>query len=191
MLSLEIRPDDRIHLKLTDTVPVFHVEIDIASKTPKQGEHQTDYYPHDVVDAKIRKIRSNTRDNEPSGQIEQEQSTPTENDAHQTTAHGATGHQRTSAENQMIFVSPKHQFIACRAMNSVSPENTFNSQVVHENNRDTQKNKTNLSDQEALPTHVKFENQFLQQLYKNIERLEEFYSKCTLTEQTKSFTNKQ
>ena len=52
------------------------------------------------------------------------------------TAHGATGHQRTSAEDQMILVSRKHQSIASRAINSVSPENTVNSQVVHENKKE-------------------------------------------------------
>ena len=32
----DIRPEERIHLKLHDKIPVFHVEIDLASKTPKQ-----------------------------------------------------------------------------------------------------------------------------------------------------------
>ena len=44
---LENRPDDRKHLKITHSIPVFQVEIDVASKTPKQEEDETDYYPRD------------------------------------------------------------------------------------------------------------------------------------------------
>ena len=51
---------------------MFHVEIDIASKTPKQEEDEPDYYPHDEADENIRKHRSNTPDNQPSSQTEQE-----------------------------------------------------------------------------------------------------------------------
>ena len=39
---LEIRPEDRVHLKLTDTIPI---EIDIASRTPEQAEDEPDYFP--------------------------------------------------------------------------------------------------------------------------------------------------
>ena len=36
--SLEIRIEDRIDLKSADSIPVFQVETEIASKTPKQKE---------------------------------------------------------------------------------------------------------------------------------------------------------
>ena len=42
---LEIRPEDRVHLKLTDTIPIHRIEIDIASRTPKQEEDEPDYFP--------------------------------------------------------------------------------------------------------------------------------------------------
>ena len=42
---LEIRPEDRVHLKLTDTIPIHRIEIDIASRTPKQKEDEPDYFP--------------------------------------------------------------------------------------------------------------------------------------------------
>ena len=42
---LEIRPEDRVHLKLTDTIPIHRIEIDIASRTPKQEENEPDYFP--------------------------------------------------------------------------------------------------------------------------------------------------
>ena len=37
---LEIRPEERVHLKLTDSIPVHLIEIEIASKTPKQEEDE-------------------------------------------------------------------------------------------------------------------------------------------------------
>ena len=51
---LGARLEDGIQLKLTNYIPVFEVETDIASKTPKQEENETDYYPHDEVDENIR-----------------------------------------------------------------------------------------------------------------------------------------
>ena len=40
---LDIRPEERIHLKLNE-IPVFHVEIDLASRTPKQDEEEEEEY---------------------------------------------------------------------------------------------------------------------------------------------------
>ena len=42
---LEVRPEERVHLKLSDFIPVHHIEIEIASKTPKQEEDEPDYFP--------------------------------------------------------------------------------------------------------------------------------------------------
>ena len=42
---LEIRSEEHVHLKLTDSIQVHHIEIDIASKTPKQEEDEPDYFP--------------------------------------------------------------------------------------------------------------------------------------------------
>ena len=89
-----------------------------------------DYYPHGEADENIRKHRSNTPDNEPSRQIGQEQRTPTENDARQMTAHGATVHGKTSAEDQMKFDRVVNaSSLPPRAMSSVSPQNTVILQV--------------------------------------------------------------
>ena len=168
---LEVQPEDRLHLKVTDSLPVFHVEIDIASKTPKQEEDKTDYHPHDEADGNIRKRQSNTPDNELSGQTEQEQPTPTEKDSHQMTAHGAIGHRKTSVEDQMTFIRVVNtSSLPPRAMSSISLENMVNLQVVQENNGDIQKIKSILSDQQAPPTHVKFESQFFQKFHENIKR---------------------
>ena len=42
---LEIRPEERVHLKLTDSIPVHHIEIEIVSKTPKQEDDEPGYFP--------------------------------------------------------------------------------------------------------------------------------------------------
>ena len=42
---LDIKPQDRIHLKLHDTIPVQHIEVDLACQTPKQDEEEDDYDP--------------------------------------------------------------------------------------------------------------------------------------------------
>ena len=40
---LDINHEDRIHLKLNDHIPVHQIEIDLAAKTPKQGDDEEDY----------------------------------------------------------------------------------------------------------------------------------------------------
>ena len=42
---LDINPDNRIHLKLNDQIPVHYIEIDSAAKTPKQDVDEEDYDP--------------------------------------------------------------------------------------------------------------------------------------------------
>ena len=96
---LENQPEDRIHLKLTISIPVFQAESDIASETPEQEEDETDYYPNGEVDENIRKHWTDTPENEPTGQTEQEQQTPSENEAHQMTAHGGTRRRQTSVKD--------------------------------------------------------------------------------------------
>ena len=38
LYRLDINPEDRIHLKLNDQIPVQFIEIDLAAKTPKQDD---------------------------------------------------------------------------------------------------------------------------------------------------------
>ena len=49
---LDINPEDRIHLKLNDQIPVHYIEIDLAAKTPKQDDDEEDYDPDQPQDAK-------------------------------------------------------------------------------------------------------------------------------------------
>ena len=79
MSRLQRRHEDRLHLELKDSIPVFQVEIGIALKKRKQKEDQSDYFPHDEADENIRKHRPNNSDDKESGQKEHEHPTMTEN----------------------------------------------------------------------------------------------------------------
>ena len=41
----DINPQDRIHLKRNDQIPIYHVEFDLEPKTPKQDDSEEDYNP--------------------------------------------------------------------------------------------------------------------------------------------------
>ena len=43
MSRLELNTHDRVHLKLHNSIPVHHIEIDIASKTPKQDDEEEEF----------------------------------------------------------------------------------------------------------------------------------------------------
>ena len=139
LLRLEVGPEDRILLKLADSIPMFQIENDNASKTAKQKEGESDYYPHDEVDEKHQKHRLNTWDDKTSGQNEQEHPTATEIDVHQLTARRDTGYRKTSLKDQVTFVRLANIGpLPPRAMDSVSSSITIKLQVVQENNRDIQ-----------------------------------------------------
>ena len=91
---LQVRREDRMHLKLTDFISVFQVMIDIASKTTRQKENEIDYCPRLEADENIRKHRSNNPDDKASGQKRHEHPRARETDIHQMTAHGDTGHRK-------------------------------------------------------------------------------------------------
>ena len=134
---LEIRPREKICLKLTDFNPVFQVQIDIASETPKQDMDQTYYYPRDEAVENIRKLWSNISDDKASGQKEHEHPTATENDVHQMIAHDDVGHRKTLLKDQIIFFSSVNTgLLPPRARSSLSLSSTVNLQVVQENIRD-------------------------------------------------------
>ena len=45
---LDINPEDRIHLKLNDQIPVHYIEIDLTAKTPKQDDDQSATHEHEL-----------------------------------------------------------------------------------------------------------------------------------------------
>ena len=154
---LEIRPENRIHIKLTDSVPVFHVEIDNPAETPKQ-EDEMDYYSHVEANENIRKYWSkHWISSKLSVQTEKEHPTPAENDVHQMRAKGNTGHRKTSVEDQMTFARVVNtSSLQLRAINSVIPSITVNLQAVQKTSRDIQKITAILSEHQTPSTHVNF-----------------------------------
>ena len=87
------------------------------------------------------------------------------------TAHGDTGHQKTSLKDQMTSVRLVNtSSLPPGAMNSKTPSPTVNLQVVQESDRDIQQIKAILPEQWAPSTHVNLESQFLQKLYENMKR---------------------
>ena len=128
---MEKRPEDRIRLKVLDSLSVFQVQIDIASKTPKQEEDETDCYFRDEADENIQKHRSSTLSYKPSGQKEHEHPTATGNDVHQITEHSGTGHQKTWLKGQMTCVRLVNtDSLPPRGMDNVSQSTTGNLHVV-------------------------------------------------------------
>ena len=181
MWRLEIRPRDRIHLKKTDSFPVFRGEIGIVSKTPKQAGDETenfsgdetDCFPRNDTDEKIRKHRANNSDEKASSHKEREHPTVAKNDFHQTTAHADTGHLKTSLKDPMTFVRLVNTVsLPPQAMNSEGTSTTLTLQIVQENNRDIQPFSAIPLQQRAPPTPVNFESQFFQKFYKGMKRLE-------------------
>ena len=170
---VEVRLEVGLRFKLTDFLPVFHVEGNFASNTPKKEENEMDYYPLDEVDENIRKQRLSTLENEPPVQTEQEHLSPTENDVHQMTAQIEDGHRKTSVDDEITWVRFLNtSSLPRRAINSVSLSSTVILQVVQENNRDIQKMKSTRLEQIAPPTLVNFKSPFLQKLREDIKRLE-------------------
>ena len=45
---LDEAPANRVHLKLTNSIPIHRIEIGRASKTPKQDEDEDDFNPDDT-----------------------------------------------------------------------------------------------------------------------------------------------
>ena len=46
---LDLAPTDRIRLKLTDSILIQHIEVDLASQTPKQNDNDEDYHPNALL----------------------------------------------------------------------------------------------------------------------------------------------
>ena len=95
---LIFQPEDRAQLNSIDSIPVFQVQVDIASKKPKKEEDDTHYYPYDGADENIWEHGSTTPDDRPWGETQHKHSTSTENVVHQMES-GDNGHRRTSMEN--------------------------------------------------------------------------------------------
>ena len=166
---LDIRPEERIHLKLNDEIPVFHVEIDLASRTPKQDEEEEEYIPDDqqttttkqneAINAILDQVPMCS--DESSGQFRER----IETIRHQITPI------ITGQHDEMTFTRFRRK-LHDNVVNQVCPNGEF--QIIQDQlvNPDIQRMIRILNQKETLPNHVNFESQFFQKLVKNKKRLE-------------------
>ena len=94
---IDIHPKDRIHLKLHDEIPVFKVEIDQESKTPKQDDEEQEYlsridiHPKDRIHLKLHdeipvfKVENDLASKTPKQDDEEEEYIPDETNVPDTT----------------------------------------------------------------------------------------------------------
>ena len=168
LLQLDTRPEERIHLKLHDEIPVFHVEIDLASKTPKQYDEEEDYTPdgdttttkqNDAINAILDQVPK--CDDESSEQFLMR----IETIRHQITPI------ITGQHDEMTFTRFRRRQDD-NVVNQVCPNGEF--QIVQEQlvNSDVQRMIRIFHQNETLPNNVNFESQFFQKQVKNKKRLE-------------------
>ena len=168
---IDINPADRIHLKLHDEIPVFKVEIDLASKTPKQDDDEEEYIPddHDVPDVATS-----------SNQTIQTLMTMFP----QQHREGDDQYNRRIEEIRsqiQPFVTPSdptllftrfHPRDQVYMVNQVCPSGVSETVKDQGESSDVQRVIRILTVQETPPNHVNFESTFFQKLFKNRKRLE-------------------
>ena len=166
-----------IHLKLNDQIPVHHIEIDLAAKTPKQGDDEEDYDP----DQQQPDVTTTTTQNQP------ETAAPTDDFAQMQSllnSLASNHHQHDDERLKMIQLISRHlepvlagdapsiiltRFTRRHHPNSVNPVCPHgDSQIIQDqlSNQDVQKMVRILTNNEPLPSHVNFTSSFFQKLVK-------------------------
>ena len=145
-----------MHLKLNDKFPVYHVEIDLSSKTPKQDEDEEYFKPdeanttskeHDAINAILDQVPQGN--DESKGQFQERRETI----RHQITRI-ITGHHDEMAF--IRFTNRHHDTV----VNQVCPSGDF--KIVQEQlaNSDIQRMIRISIQTKTLFNHSNFENQF-------------------------------
>ena len=162
LARLDIRLEERIHLKLNDEVPDNHVEIDLSFRTPKQDEVEGDYIPdddtttskqHDAINAILDKVPKATtnrvnrfeRDEKPSV-IRSRRSSRSINDEMTFTR----------------FISRHHNNV----VSQVCTDGDYQIDQEQHEISDIQRVIIILSQNETSPDHANFESQFFQKQVK-------------------------
>ena len=171
---LEIRPDERVHLKLTDSIPVHHIEVDIASKTPKQEEDEPDYFSpgeplrrkqsHDAKPMKV--IESEpvaSDDDKPMNRVEPASIT-SEND-HKPCPQ--TYQLKTDAQLPTYTKFISKTSLLAPVTKEVSPSGEFDLILNQKTNSDIQLMLKFLSGENTLNHPVNVMSTFFEKLYKN------------------------
>ena len=168
---IDIHPKDRIHLKLHDEIPVFKVEIDLASKTPKQDDEEDDYIPDatNVPDA--------TTSPNPTMQSllamfpqwchEDDEQYRRRIDDIETQVQPFV-----TPSDPALFSTRFCQRNQVHAVNQVCPSGTSEIVNAQGENSDVQRVIRILTVQETPPNQVNFTSNFFQKLFKNRKRLE-------------------
>ena len=195
LFRLEIRPEERVHLKLTDSIPVNHIEIEIASKTPKQEEDEPDYLPpseslrqkrsHDAKPMKV--INSETvtiDDGKPMKTVDVATTAcdddETMNHVHSTPLASENDH-TTSPQIYQLMTDAQlpgyTRFIVKTSLlhpvtKEVSPPGGVDLILTQKTNSDIQLMLKILSGETTLIQPVNLMSTFIQKLHKNRKRLE-------------------
>ena len=168
---IDIHPKDRIHLKLHDEIPIFKVEIDLASKTPKQDDEEEEYIPEeaDVPDA--------TTSSNPTMQSllamfpqccheDDEQYCRRIDDIKTQVQPFVTPSDRT------LFFTRFYQRNQVHMVNQVCPSGDSEIVKAQGENSEVHRVIRILTAQETPPNQVNFASTFFQKLFKNRKRLE-------------------
>ena len=168
---IDINPADRIHLKLHDEIPVFKVEIDLASKTPKQDDDEEEYIldDHDVPDV--------TTSSNPTLQtlmmMFPQQLRETEKQYNRRIEGMRSQIQPFVTPSDPAFLFSRfYRRDQVHTVNQVCPSGVSEIVEAQSVSSDVQRVIRILTVQETPPNHVNFESTFFQKLLKNRKRLE-------------------
>ena len=192
---LEIRSEERVHLKTTDSIPVHHIEIEIASKTPKQEKDEPDYFPpsetlrqkksHDAKPMKVINSETATIDDGKPMRTVDKATTASDDDktmncVHSTPLASETDH--TSSPQIYQLMTDAHlpgypRFIAKTSLlhpvtKEVRPPGGVDLILTQKTNSDIQLMLIILSGETTLTHPVNLMSTFFQKLHKNRKRLE-------------------
>ena len=192
---MEIRPEERVHLKLTDSIPVHHIEIEIASKTPKQEEDEPDYFPpsetlrqkrsHDTKPMKVINSETVTIDDGKLMNSVDAATTDGDDDKTMNYVHStplASENDHTSSPQIYQLMTDAHlpdytRFIVKTSllhpvMKEVSPQGGIVLILTQKTDSDIQLMLKILSGETTLTHSVNLMSTFFQKLHKNRKRLE-------------------
>ena len=168
---IDIHPKDRIHLKLHDEIPVFKVEIDLASKTPKQDDEEDDYIP-DATNVPDATTSPNPTMQSLLAMFPQRCHEDDEQYRRRIDDIKTQVQPFVTPSDPALFFTRFCQRNQVHAVNQVCPSGTSEIVKAQGENSDVQRVIRILTVQETPPNQVNFTSTFFQKLFKNRKRLE-------------------
>ena len=164
---IDIHPKDRIHLKLHDEIPVFKVEVDLASKTPQQEDEEEEYIPDETV------VPDTTTSPNPTMQslLAMFPQWCHDDQYRRRIDDIKTQQPFVTPSDPTLFFTRFYQRTQIHTVNQVC--SSGNSQIVKAQgeNSDVQRVIRVITVQETPPNQVNFASTFFQKLFKNRKRL--------------------